>query len=328
MKRTVVDPDVIRSAVTLACRAPSLHNSQPWRWVSEDLGLHLFSDRSRIGSHRIDESGREVILSCGAVLDHLRVVMAAAGWDTAVERYPNPNDPDLLATIDFGPMELVTAAHRRRADAVRVRRTDRLPMLAPTDWDAFEPVLRSGFDPQDAMLDVIPDEARPELARASRLTESLRRYDSSYHAELLWWTTPHQLGEGVPAASLPSESEARRVDVARDFPAVGDGDRRPDVTADHSKIVALSTGGDSRGEVLRCGEVLSRVLLECTVAGLATCTLTQMTELSSSRDVIRGLTGQQGQPQALVRIGRAPVPDDSPPATLRRPVGEVLTFRR
>ncbi len=326
MSRTTLDSDVIRSAVMLACRAPSLNNSQPWRWVSEGPVLHLYSDRSRIGD-ATDSSGREVILGCGAVLDHLRVAVAAAGWDTAVDRYPDPSDPHLLATIDFGPMEFVTDAHRRRADAILVRRTDRLPLMAPTDWDAFEPVLRTSFDPDAAMLDVIPDEARRELAEASRLTEALRRYDTSYRAELLWWTTPFELDRGVPSTSLLSESEARRVDVARAFPTVGHSERRTGVPADHSKIVALSTRDDSGDEVLRCGEVLSRVLLECTVAGLGTCTLTHMTELSSSRDIIRGLTGQQGMPQVLIRIGQAPAVDEFPPPTPRRPVTDVLTFR-
>ena len=41
-----------------------------------------------------------------------------------------------------------------------------------------------------------------------------------------------------------------------------------------------------RWNVLRCGEALSAVLLECTVAGMATCTLTHMTEIAQSRDII------------------------------------------
>ena len=51
MSEAVVDADVIKDAVELACRAPSLHNSQPWRWVAEGGGvLHLFADPSRIGA--------------------------------------------------------------------------------------------------------------------------------------------------------------------------------------------------------------------------------------------------------------------------------------
>jgi hypothetical protein len=77
-----------------------------------------------------------------------------------------------------------------------------------------------------------------------------------------------------------SASEASRVDVARAFPTTGYGERRAQTGPDRSKIIVLSTGADTSLEVLRCGEALSTVLLECTVAGLATCTLTHLTEIT------------------------------------------------
>ncbi len=92
-------------------------------------------------------------------------------------------------------------------------------------------------------------------------------------------------------------------------------------------ILVLSTHEDDRGDVLRCGEALSTVLLECTVAGLATCTLTHMTEMAPSRDIIRRLTGQSGVPQLLIRVGRTPPREQHIPATPRRPLSEVLTLR-
>ena len=133
--------DVIADAVHLACRAPSFHNSQPWRFVGQGAGvLHLFLDRDRLVA--TDSSGRQALISCGAVLDHLRVAMAAAGWVANVDYYPNPNDHAHLASIDFVPMSFVTDGHRRRADAILARRTDRLPFAAPERWSDFEPLLR------------------------------------------------------------------------------------------------------------------------------------------------------------------------------------------
>ncbi len=76
----------------LACRAPSLHNSQPWRWVLQARILQLFSDPTRIGRFT-DSTEREVLISCGAALGHLRVVMAAVGWQTNIDRFPNPRTP-------------------------------------------------------------------------------------------------------------------------------------------------------------------------------------------------------------------------------------------
>lgn len=325
MDAKVPTEQVIWDAVTLACRAPSLHNSQPWRWVADGTRLHLWAD-PRHAMHATDHTGRELILSCGAVLDHLRVAMAAAGWESVTERFPTEGRPDHLASVGFLPVENVTAQCRLRADAILQRRTDRLPLGAPTAWPTLHSTLSRAVTPYDVSLDVVDDDERPRLAEASRLTEQLRRSDTSYLTELRWWTSPFESNaDHVPESALVSSSEAARVDIARAFPPAGGGRRRAAIEADHSKIVVLSTHDDDAPvEVLRCGEALSAVLLECTLAGMATCTLTHMTEMPLSRDIIRQITGGSGQPQLLIRVGRSPAKDPHAKPTARRPVTEVL----
>ncbi|KKC04711.1 Acg family FMN-binding oxidoreductase [Mycobacterium nebraskense] len=320
------DIDVIQRAVLLACRAPSVHNSQPWRWVTEAGALRLFVDRHR-AIPATDYSGREVILSCGAVLNHLCVAMTAAGWEPKVERFPDSNDPGQLASVTFSPLEHVTEAQHRRAEAILQRRADRLPLGRPTYWDMFEPTLRGTFDDTQVTLDVLPDEVRPLLVEASQLTEELRRDDLYYHAELDWWTSSFVLAEGMPPSALASDKESWRVDVARSFPIRSHADRRGEVKADWAKILVLSTPEDTRSDVLLCGEVLSTVLLECTMAGMATCPLTHLIELDESRDIVRELVGRRGEPQVLIRVGIAPPMEQLPPATPRRRLGDVLQIR-
>jgi len=324
---TVLDHETIRDAVELARHAPSLHNSQPWQWVAHDSErgpvLELFAVRDPL-VRSTDRSGREVLLSCGAVLNHLRVAMATAGWHTNAHRLPDADDPNHLASCHFHPME-VEPVHRRRADALLRRRTDRLPFDSPSDWPATEAALRSAAAVCDVTLDAIPDDARLQLAQASRLTEGIRRQDSTYQSELLWWTSPFEFDQGLPPSARVSESEAARVDIARSFPTTGYGQRRPQVASDRSQVLVMSTRDDTPDEVLRCGEALSAVLLECTLAGLATCTLTHMIEVIPARDLIRKLIRGTGQPQLLMRVGKPVGPQ--PPATPRRPVTEVLEFR-
>jgi hypothetical protein len=250
-----------------------------------------------------DRSAREAIISCGALLDHLRVAMAAAGWKAHVDRFPNPNNLDHLASIDFTPMKLVTEAHRRRADAILIRRTDRLPFAAPTEWESFEPLLRLAFDTDAVGLDVMSDDVREELEEMSKLTDSLRLYDSAYNSELSWWTAPFEFSEGIPYSALVSADEIERVDFGRTFPLPRHRERRAEVPGDHSKILALSTYGDSRKDALICGEVLSAVLLECTTAGLGTCTVTHITELRSTRELVAAVIGQDAVSQVLIRVG-------------------------
>ena len=166
----------------------------------------------------------------------------------------------------------------------------------------------------DVTLAVVADDDREQLAQASQLTEALRRQDPSYQSELRWWTSPFNLDEECRSDVATVDVGSRRVDVARAFPPFGHGDRRRRVDIDHSKIVVLCTR-DSRPSVLRCGEALSALLLECANAGLATCTLTHMIEMTPSRDIVRRLVGQTGLPQLLIRVGRAPAGEQQPPAT-------------
>lgn len=104
------------------------------------------------------------------------------------------------------------------ANAILLRRTDRLPFAPPPEWDSFESHVRRSVDSEFVRLDVIGDDQRARLAEASQLTESLRLYDSSYHAELHWWTAAFDIREGIPYGSLVSAAESDRVDVGRSFP--------------------------------------------------------------------------------------------------------------
>lgn len=322
MLDTTMETNVIENAVRLACRAPSLYNTQPWLWVSDGGRLDLFLDVSRV--LHTDRSMREAHIGCGGALEHLRVAMATAGWIADITRFPDPSNASHLARVAFLPADDVTEHQRRCADAILKRRTDRLPFLAPIDWASFEPSLRSRINADVVRLDVLPEEMRPRLADAAEFTESLRLYDSAYHFELDWWTAPFEVSEGIPYSSLVSSAESDRVGVNRHFPFTHNPDRRTGVTRDFSKILMLSTDDDGPGNALACGEALSTVLLECTMAGLATCPVSHLTELSVSRELLAALTDHTDLPQVLIRVGVAPALETTPPPTPRRALAGVL----
>lgn len=325
MPTSALDSSVIDDAVTSACRAPSLHNSQPWQWVYRDGQLRLFLDSSRIMD--ADHSAREALIGCGAALDHLRTAMAAAGWQAVIERSPDSDRPQYLATIDFEPVSFVTARDRLMADAIWTRRTDRLPFGAPTNWRSISSIWVSGAGNPSVHVETVPDGMVAKLEDAAQLAESLRLYDGAYHAELDWWTAPFENTEGIPHSSLVSASESDRVGIERVFPVISGTERRTEITEDHAAIMLLSTEGDSRADALAAGEALSATLLSCTVAGLATCTVTHLTELPATREVIRSLMNHDAVPQVLVRVGLVPVAERTPKPTPRRPLPQVLRTR-
>ena len=327
MPATRVPTETIVDALEVACRAPSLHNSQPWRWVATDRGVDLFADPGRM-MRAADSSGREALISCGAVLDHFRVAMAAAGWDTAVRRLPDPDNPLHIAGVDVTAAPHVTARERARADAILLRRTDRLPMAAPQDWEGLAAALSGTAQRGAVRADTLADDARESLAEACHLADAIRMYDSRYHSELFWWTADFVADDGIPRSALISAAESDRVDVGRSFPVAAHPERRRDVDDDRAGILVLSTEDDSRESVLRCGEALSAVLLDATMAGMATCTVTHITEVPDGRDIVASLVGVTTIPQAIVRVGVAPALAAPPPPTPRRPIREVFEVGR
>jgi hypothetical protein len=244
------------------------------------------------------------------------------------DRFPDPNHIEHLASVEFHRAGFVTEAERHRACAIERRRTDRLPLIAPDNWHLVEPAVRAVLGSAAVQLHVVPAALRGELAEASRLTESIRGQDSVYLAELDWWTAPFEFDEGIPRSALNSAAEADRVPFNRTFPTSTHGERRTAVRADQALVLGLSTPGDSRGDALTAGEALSTVLLECTAAGLATCTVSHVTESEPGRPVLAELIGRNGWPQVLIRVGRAPQLEYTPAPTPRRQLADVLRVRR
>ncbi|MEV2226103.1 hypothetical protein AB0E01_40490 [Nocardia vinacea] len=293
-------------------------------WVFDGTRLQLYTDTDR-QLLSIDPHGRQMVISCGAMLDHVRAAFAAHSWHTDIVRLPDPQQPQHLATIEFCPWPDSPKSARTGLDAIHHRFTNRLPMLEPVESLAVVHTLRELVSPHNIELDVLDDSARPRLAAASQQSAALRRYDMLYQTELRWWTGHASTPEGVPPTSMVSDAEFARVGVGRVFPSVPHSERRAEIR-DRAKLVVLSTTGESVQQWLHTGEALSAVLLECTAAGLATCPLTHITELPASRSVIANLLPHAEVPQVLIRIGTAP-DEHAPPPTPRHPLTDVFTER-
>lgn len=323
---TAVVPDrsTILAVFDKAGRAPSVHNTQPWRWVFDGSRLHLYRDTTRRLTSA-DAQGRQLVISCGAMLDHVRTAFAAAGWHTDVTRFPD-TAADHLATLDLRPWSDPPAAVAGRAAAMERRYTDRLPMLPPHDWDRVLEAAQEAARRHEISVQVLDESTRPRLAAASERAAALRRYDPQYQNELRWWAGHDSPADGVPVSALVSEAEMAQVGVGRAFPAGPPSRRRDDIT-DRSRLLVLGTETDSERDWLRTGEALSAILLECTVAGLATCSLTHITELPTSRRIVGGLLRRPALPQVLVRVGTTPSETDQS-ATPRRAVTDILELHR
>ena len=126
-----LDRAAAEAAVNVAVRAPSIHNTQPWRWVSDGEALTLLADRSR--QLRVaDPSGHSLLISCGAAAVLTELGLRAAGWRVESTLFPNPNDKDVLARFRAVGRDEPDEALQAQIDAAMRRQSDRRP-FSPED---------------------------------------------------------------------------------------------------------------------------------------------------------------------------------------------------
>ncbi|ACU36354.1 NAD(P)H nitroreductase [Actinosynnema pretiosum subsp. pretiosum] len=322
MNRGQPDAATVRAAVTLACRAPSVHNTQPWRWRVGARSVQLHADTGR-RLPGVDPDGADLLLSCGAALHHLRVALAAVGWRALVRRMPSPDDPQHLATVEFA-RHVPTAAEIRMATALRRRRTDRRDY---SNWAAPEAALERLERIAEAEGVVARVAGPAHLVPAISVAAAVQAADPVYRVELRNWTgrgggSP----DGVPAASVPAAGSGRGVVRMREFP-VGELAQPPGAGAerDEAALLVLGTIRDDPLGRLRSGEAMSAVLLAATAAGMATCPLTQPLEVDEARyEVGRAVFGGDVVPQVVLRLGWVLPGAAVLPLTPRRGVEEVV----
>ncbi len=309
--------DILETAARRSLRAPSVLNTQPWRWRITRTALELRTDPSRMLAVA-DPDRRLAMLSCGAALHHVRVALAADGHVVRVDRRPSDDDPDLLAritlvaTADPDAIEL--------ADAIGVRRTDRRAFGARRVPEALLSTLRRAVEAEGAYLHVVRYDQLPMFAISTAKAAEAERDDPAYRAELAQWThRPATAGDGVPAATAVRPT-LRRVPVR---------DHVPDETAGLSagadfdsgaSYVILFGASDEPAAWLRAGEALSALLLTATAAGLSTAPLSDAIEVAWPRRLLRNLLAGTGVPYVAVRLGYVdPNSEPLPPAPRRAP---------
>ncbi|MGZ6729039.1 MAG: Acg family FMN-binding oxidoreductase [Gaiellaceae bacterium] len=310
-------------AVEHAVKAPSSHNSQPWRFHVEGDALELRADRAR-ALPVVDPHDRELTISCGAALYFLRAALRAVGETAAVETLPDPADSDLLARVTLEPP--AEASHRERQVfwAMRARRTNRLryderevpdELLHDLDSDAAEEGARFAV--------VKSEEDRMGLAALVAKADRLQADDKRFRRELAAWIHPNRSHsrDGMPASALGISNRLGPLTVRTFDWGRGRAAKDEQLALGSPVLAVLSTDGDEPRDWLVAGQALGRVLLRATVDDVVASFLNQPVEVEELRGEVAALAGG-GTPQLVLRMGFGFGAHVQP--TPRRPAGDVL----
>lgn len=310
---------VVEAALRAATRAPSPHNTQPWRFEVAGGRIDVFLDPERV-LVVADSQGREARLSCGAALFNLRLALRAAGRGVVVDPLPDRTRPDLLATVLIRGQHTPVAEELALASAIPRRTSNRRPFTDTPVPASVRRQLCRAAEADGSHLVLLEEPALLSgLADLLRRAENVQAEDTAFQAEVRRWTVDRADGaDGVPRSAGGPRPAASAVLSLRRY-----GESTVEREFEQDPLVAvLATPGDTVLDQVRAGAAMQHVLLSATVAGVSASFLSQPVELAQTRPLLRSLIGGREHPQTVFRLGYG----YTVPETPRRAVSEVTTI--
>jgi nitroreductase len=290
------DPEIAKHALAEAAAAagyaPSIHNTQPWRWRLAASTLELYLVRGRI-LPVTDPDGRLATLSCGVALHHARAALAAQGWHATTTRMLPGTDPELLARLHVDGRAPVDPASVLELRTIPFRHTDRRAVTGtpvdPADLAAIAMAVRA----HGTQLHTLRPGQLLELAAAAGHAQR-GDADPAWQAELTYWTELGRPDAAVPARATPA--------MGRD---AGHNGQLPISAAQDraATFVMLYGSSDEPSSWLGAGEGLSAGWLTATQRGVSVLPHSAPIEVAAVRQAMRAMIAGIGFPFLVLRLG-------------------------
>ncbi|WP_127507998.1 Acg family FMN-binding oxidoreductase [Actinoplanes solisilvae] len=311
----------LRAAAAAGIRAPSMHNSQPWRFRLHEGNIEVLADAAR-QLEIADRSGWAIRLAAGAATYNARLALAVRGRPAEVWLRPVAAEPGILAQLVRGSDRPPTTAERDLLAAVPHRHSNRAPFRPdPVPADTRIRLIQAARD-EGAWLDLlVGTTALTAFSEIAGSADRVLRRNTAYQTELAAWTHADQAPDGIPVRAGAPPPKPYDLLPQR---FLGDQGRADGLDYEPEPLVGiLGVSGDLPIDHLTAGQALQKVLLTATDAGLAASMMSQPIEVTAARDQLRRSLGRSGFPQMTLRIGYGEPAGSAP----RRSVDEVMAHR-
>lgn len=314
----------LKLLLVYATLAPSIHNTQPWRFRIAGDAVELYADRSRQLTV-VDPRGRELVISCGAALFHLKTAIRQFGHRCEIDLFPRGETDVLLARVRLLDDPPPTPSERALFQAITRRHTDRGHLQARAVPRSILTAARVAAAKEGAALVVVSDEKHERVLDLILDADHIQMASSRFREELAEHIVPDasDAREGIPTSALGQGGLVSHLApwMIRHL-NLGDAraswDRR--LLQSAPVLGALCTRGDTPRAWLCAGQALARMLLVLCRHGVSVSYFNQPIEVAELRIKLRKTLVRRDFPQMLMRMGYGAGGRPTP----RRPVEEVL----
>ncbi|MEU8756804.1 hypothetical protein AB0C88_40630 [Streptomyces chartreusis] len=306
-----LDAAAVESLLAAAVAAPSIHNTQPWRFrLDPDNQILEVRSAPERTLPRTDPTHRAQYLSVGAAVFNLRLAALHLGRRPEVRLLPDPHDPGLLAAVR---LTALSAADEQPVapglyEAIARRHTSRMPFTGRPVPEPIVAEMTFNAHTAGARLHV------PDIVGTRRLLRLTAAAEARNHAHperiaesRAWITAPGaDTSYGIPVTALGPPDAGKRV-ATRDFTGPVPAARRPARWFErHVQLALLWTSHDRLDDWLRAGQALQYVLLTATANGVRTSLLHQAMEWPDLRAATAFPRHKRCHPHMLIRFGYGP----------------------
>jgi Nitroreductase family. len=313
----------LRFLLGYAVFAPSGHNTQPWQFRIDGGHVDLYADWSRI-LPVLDPQGRELVMSCGAALFHLRVAIRHVGYAPRVDILPDQENPALLARVHLGETSPPTAEDQRLFRAIPRRHTNWLSFETRPLPPGLLEELGTAARAEGARLVPLEPDRRPLLRGLNHEADLRLARSRSFRTEMAGWLGGERAGRGGGMPGYPVEVGEQ---VAYAGPLASTTEPGAVLAAQTGRLLEqvpqvalLGTEQEGVADWIAAGQALDHVLLLAASEGVSACYLNGPLQVEALRPKVSELLGVPGALHCVLGLGYAPRGRSTP----RRPVEDVL----
>ncbi len=245
----------ITSILEEARRAPSVLNSQPWRFRVCGNTIEVYLE-NKAELEEVDPKGRLQVASCGTLIAHLEYAIQKRGWVPKVTFFPRFEEPDLVAFVEIAGL-MKNSRRKGGPAATREEALGNRTVEEPENPDLIA-FLRDEIAVQTAGKQiglVVHDDSKDESIHTYLKNQCGQKLKSEYFRK----SVNLFLRTDDPESKISFEDEVllsdRFFDSSRS--ETGSSNRSTD-----NLFMIITTGTDNRYEWTRAGQVLGEIILK------------------------------------------------------------------